>query len=43
MVNKFKDLMFRLKWTFLSPEARYAYLWNRTRANMETAYERVRY
>ena len=43
MVNKFKDLMFRLKWNFLSPEARYAYLWNRTRANMETAYERVRY
>ena len=43
MINKIRDLFFRLKWTFLSPEARYAYLWNRTRAGMETAYERVRY
>lgn len=26
-----KSVLFRLKWAFMSPEARYAYLWERTR------------
>ncbi|MFC2022781.1 hypothetical protein ACFLTL_01280 [Chloroflexota bacterium] len=32
MVSSFvKSRLFRLKWLFMSPEIKYAYLWNRTR------------
>ena len=38
MLSNFKEILFRLKWIFMSPEARYAYLWNQTRAGMQVVY-----
>jgi hypothetical protein len=35
MLSNFGVILFKLKWTFMSPEARYAYLWNQTRAGMQ--------
>ena len=38
MLSSLKVILFWLKWIFMSPEARYAYLWNRTRAKMQVGY-----
>jgi len=38
MVSNFKTIILRLKWMFMSPEARYVYLWNRTKAGSQAAY-----
>ncbi len=27
-------ILFQFRWTFMSPEKRYVYLWNRTRSRM---------
>jgi len=34
LVNNLNGVLFQLKWVFMSQEARYAYLWNRTRSQM---------
>ncbi len=33
-MNKIREIMFRLRWAFMSPEKRYVYLWNRTKRIM---------
>ena len=30
MMDLIDRMLFQLKWTFMSPEKRYVYLWNRT-------------
>lgn len=35
MLNGLRTVLFQLKWLFMSPRARYAYLWNRTRTSMQ--------
>ena len=31
MAEYYRNLIFQLRWTFMSPQKRYAYLWNRTK------------
>ena len=38
MLSNFRAILFKLKWIFMSPEARYAYLWNQTRAGMQVVH-----
>ena len=38
MMRNIDALAFRLKWMVMSPRARYAYLWNRTRSQAEEEY-----
>lgn len=38
MLSNFGAILFKLKWIFMSPEARYAYLWNQTRAGMQVVH-----
>ena len=38
MISKIREAAFRLRWLFLPPEAKYAYLWNRTKALNESGY-----
>ena len=33
-----KRLLFRLRWLIMSDQARYAYLWNRTRSSLQVPY-----
>ena len=33
-----KRLLFRLRWLIMSDQARYAYLWNRTRSTLQVPY-----
>jgi hypothetical protein len=35
---KINEILFHLRWIFMSPEKRYVYLWNRTMRNMKQAY-----
>ncbi len=35
MISNVKGIYFRVKWFFMPLEARYAYLWERTRASYE--------
>jgi hypothetical protein len=34
MRNMINRALFQLRWLFMRPERRYAYLWNRTRESM---------
>ncbi len=36
MVNYVRMILFWLRWEFMSPEKRYAYLWHRTRNELYT-------
>ncbi len=38
MLKNFKEMLFGLKWVFMSREARYAYLWNRTRNSQQVVH-----
>ena len=35
MLSNFGAILFKLKWIFMSTEARYAYLWSQTRAGVQ--------
>lgn len=35
MTSNVKNILFRLKWLLMPEKARYAYLWDQTRANYE--------
>ncbi|MDP2729569.1 MAG: hypothetical protein Q8O55_03690 [Dehalococcoidales bacterium] len=35
MINGLKTMWLRLMWTFIPPETRYAYLWQRTRSGID--------
>jgi hypothetical protein len=35
-----RKLLFRLRWLIMSDQARYAYLWNRTRSTLQVPYGR---
>ena len=37
MARNFRKVTFEVKWLFMSPEARYAYLWNRTKVATQRA------
>jgi len=38
MSSKFRGIKTRLQWIFMSQEARYAYLWNRTKRSQQVVY-----
>ncbi len=41
MLSNFGAILFKLKWIFMSSEARYVYLWNQTRAGMHVVHTNV--
>ena len=38
LIGYVKSLSFRLKWLFLSPQERYAYLWDKTKKQDDLGY-----
>jgi hypothetical protein len=37
-MSKINGILFHLRWIFMSPEKRYAYLWNQTKRTMKQAH-----
>jgi hypothetical protein len=36
-MNKLNEILFQLKWIFMSPEKKYLHLWHRTKRTMKLA------
>ncbi|MDD5038250.1 MAG: hypothetical protein PHN78_02920 [Dehalococcoidales bacterium] len=37
IISNLREILFNIKWTFMSPGAKYAYLWNQTTSNEYTS------
>jgi hypothetical protein len=36
-MNKVNEMLFQIRWMFMSPEKKYLFLWNRTKRTMKQA------